>query len=117
VKRGQRELKLSATLGEPPADFWPRHVPEDAWGGGPFSERRFGFPLAMVHDMPVQPSDCGGPVVDTDGNVVGINIARALRVTNYAIPAAVSVRRFRSFEPPRRPRNPSRQARESRTSS
>ncbi len=28
-------------------------------------------------------------LIDTDGKVVGINIARALRVTTYAIPADV----------------------------
>ena len=33
--------------------------------------------------------DCGGPLVDTDGRAVGVNIARALRVTTYALPAGV----------------------------
>ncbi len=43
--------------------------------------------MALPHDAFVRPSDCGGPLVDTNGKVVGINIARALRVTSYAIPA------------------------------
>jgi serine protease Do len=41
----------------------------------------------LPHDTVVRPRDCGGPLVDTDGNVVGINIARALRVSTFAIPA------------------------------
>ena len=53
-------------------------APEDDWGGGPFSERRWGFPLVLPHDTPLRPKDCGGPLVDTDGQVGGINIARNL---------------------------------------
>jgi len=83
VERDDEELELTATLGRPQAGNSPR----DAWGGGPFSRRRWGFPIALPHDMAVHPDDCGGPLVDTDGNVVGINIARALRVTTFAIPA------------------------------
>jgi len=56
---------------------------------GRLSKRRTGFPLALQHDTVLQPNQCGGPVVDLDGNVVGINIARASRVASYALPAAV----------------------------
>jgi serine protease Do len=57
--------------------------------GGSLSERRNGFPLAIQHDSVLRPADCGGPVVDIDGKVVGINIARAGRVESYALPAAL----------------------------
>jgi serine protease Do len=30
---------------------------------------------------------CGGPLVDLDGKVIGINIARASRVSTYALPS------------------------------
>ena len=43
----------------------------------------------MPHDIVIHPDECGGPIVDTDGRVVGINIARALRVSTFAIPANV----------------------------
>jgi serine protease Do len=56
---------------------------------GRLSKRRTGFPLALQHDTVLQPNQCGGPVVDLDGKVVGINIARASRVASYALPAAV----------------------------
>jgi serine protease Do len=81
VRRDENEVTLTPKLSRP-------DVPaSDHWGGGPFSERRFGFPSALPHDTAVLPNQCGGPLVDTDGKVVGINIARALRVTTYAIPA------------------------------
>lgn len=61
--------------------------PFDNWGGGPFSQRRFGFPTVLAHDTTLAPDQCGGPLVDADGNVIGLNIARALRVTSYALTA------------------------------
>lgn len=59
----------------------------DRWGGGPFSGRRFGFGTVIAHDSVIDPSDCGGPVVDLAGNFVGINVSRAMRTTTYAVPA------------------------------
>jgi serine protease Do len=56
--------------------------------GGELSVRRFGFPKAIQHDTVLRPVDCGGPVVDLDGRVVGFNIARAGRTESYAIPTA-----------------------------
>jgi serine protease Do len=83
IRRDDKELTVTATLGKPPMVA----SPEDEWGGGPFSARRAGFPTALPHDVIIQPNQCGGPLVDTDGTVVGINIARALRVTTLALPA------------------------------
>ncbi|GAB4136975.1 MAG: PDZ domain-containing protein [Planctomycetaceae bacterium] len=54
--------------------------------GGELSNRRSGFPLVIQHDSYLRPQDCGGPLVDLEGNVVGINIARAGRTESYAIP-------------------------------
>jgi serine protease Do len=51
------------------------------------SQRRSEFPLVFQHDTPLVPEQCGGPVTDLDGNVVGINIDRGGRVASYAIPA------------------------------
>ena len=56
--------------------------------GGRLSKRRTGFPMALQHDTVLQPNQCGGPLVDLDGKVVGINIARASRVASYALPAS-----------------------------
>jgi serine protease Do len=53
------------------------------------SDRRTGFPEVLQTDMVVDAKDCGGPVVDLDGNVLGINIARAGRVETWVIPSEV----------------------------
>ncbi|MEZ6093324.1 MAG: PDZ domain-containing protein [Pirellulaceae bacterium] len=50
------------------------------------SERSQDFPWVFQHDSPLFPEDCGGPVFDLDGNVVGVNIARQGRVSTLAIP-------------------------------
>ncbi|MAT70756.1 MAG: hypothetical protein CMJ58_14670 [Planctomycetaceae bacterium] len=56
--------------------------------GGALSERRFGFPRALQHDTVLRPNECGGPLVDLNGEVIGLNIARSGRTESYAIDAA-----------------------------
>ena len=58
---------------------------QNSMGSRP-SRRGKDFPRAFQHDMVLSANQCGGPVVDLDGNIVGINIARAGRVSNLAIP-------------------------------
>lgn len=55
--------------------------------GTSVSRESGGFPNALQTDIPIQPQECGGPLVNLDGEVVGINIARAGRIRTYAIPA------------------------------
>lgn len=55
--------------------------------GGQLSGRRTGFPAVLQTDMVVEPKDCGGPVVDLDGKVLGVNIARAGRVETWILPS------------------------------
>jgi serine protease Do len=57
--------------------------------GGDLSQRRAGFPMVIQHDSILKPSECGGPICDLDGKVIGLNIARAGRVESYALPASV----------------------------
>lgn len=59
--------------------------------GGPLSERRSDFPRVLEHDCLVMPSQCGGPLVDVYGDAIGLNIARASRVSSYALPKDVVV--------------------------
>ena len=54
--------------------------------GSRLSRRRKDFPLAFQHDTALQAAQCGGPIVDLDGKIVGVNIARAGRVSSLAIP-------------------------------
>jgi serine protease Do len=87
IRRDGKRTTIKATLGN------RQHLGNQAQSevmehlGGPLSKRRGGFPSAIQHDTVLRPRDCGGPVVDIDGNVVGINIARVSRVASYAIPA------------------------------
>lgn len=82
VKRGSEEVELHPTLGSRPldrADFQNQL-------GSKLSDRRTGFPMVLQHDTVLRPVDCGGPLVDLDGKVIGINIARAGRTETFAIP-------------------------------
>ncbi|MCU0708642.1 MAG: PDZ domain-containing protein [Pirellula sp.] len=56
---------------------------------GSISARATGFRDVIQHDTVLAPCDCGGPLIDVDGNAVGINIARAGRICSYALPARV----------------------------
>ncbi|MCP4849466.1 MAG: PDZ domain-containing protein [Verrucomicrobiaceae bacterium] len=87
-RRGEDEREATAVLGS--RRLAPRGG-EPGRGsrfGGVLSEKRSNFPNALQHDLTLNPNECGGPLVDLDGNVVGINVARAGRVKSYAIPAA-----------------------------
>ena len=66
-----------------------RESESDARVNGPRNVRLTGFDQVMQHDTVLDPNECGGPLLDTDGNVVGINIARAGRVVSYALPASL----------------------------
>jgi serine protease Do len=57
--------------------------------GTDISERRKGFPITLQHDTDLKSYQCGGPLVDLEGRVIGINIARGGRTDTYAIPAEV----------------------------
>ena len=39
----------------------------------------------LPHDTVLNPRDCGGPLVDTSGRAVGLNISRSLRISTYAL--------------------------------
>jgi serine protease Do len=57
--------------------------------GSELSSRRTGYPIILQHDSVLKPSDCGSPLVDLEGRVLGINISRAGRVESWAIPTEV----------------------------
>jgi serine protease Do len=85
-KRGDEEAKdLTVTLGKRPQS---RGDIQNNMGSK-LSLRIDGFPTILQHDGIVLPDQCGGPLVDLEGCVIGINISRAGRTESYAIPAEV----------------------------
>lgn len=84
VRRGKSVIRFRATLGSA-QDSSTRGAMQNRMGGK-LSERRAGFPAVFQHDSYLKPEDCGGPLVDLNGRVVGINIARGGRTESYAIP-------------------------------
>ncbi len=46
------------------------------------------LPKALQNDLAIAADQCGGPVVDLDGHVVGINISRTERTKTFAIPGS-----------------------------
>ncbi len=68
-----------AAMVEPP--------PRSSRMNGQVSRRAQDFQQVFEHDTTLQPWLCGGPVVDLDGKGIGLNIARAGRVSTYALTA------------------------------
>lgn len=87
VRRGEEELTLTAKLGRR-TELDQENVNFQGFLGGELSFRRTGFQSVLQHDTFLLPEHCGGPLVDLEGRVVGINIARAERIASYALPAA-----------------------------
>jgi serine protease Do len=89
VERGDQTLTLRATLG-----VYTEDSPEEEMEHllmGSVSQRSGDFPAVYQHDTVIRPVDCGGPIVDLEGHVLGINIARAGRTETYALPADLIV--------------------------
>lgn len=61
---------------------------EDFANGG-ISIRTDGFSQVIQHDLPLRPTDMGGPLLDLEGRALGLNIARVDRVTTFALPGEV----------------------------
>ena len=87
VRRGQEDLTLEARLGRR-TELEVEYSDFQSFLGGNLSFRRTGFPQVIQHDTFLLPEHCGGPLVNLEGRVVGINIARAERIASYALPAA-----------------------------
>ncbi len=65
--------------------------PTEAEVNGEVSARASDFASAFQHDTVLTPNQCGGPLVNLEGHVVGLNIARAGRVHCYALPMDILV--------------------------
>lgn len=88
IARADRGQELAVKLGQGPG-FKGGKSRSDQQNhmGSKLSERRAGFPIILQHDSVLSPADCGGPLCNLEGQVIGINIARAGRTETYAIPS------------------------------
>jgi S1-C subfamily serine protease len=86
IIRGEDTLELDARMSDQAVLLESRN---DAKVNGPRNVRLSGFDSVIQHDTVLSPSQCGGPVLNSAGQVVGINIARAGRVVSYALPSSL----------------------------
>jgi serine protease Do len=88
IRRQGKEKDFKAVLqsrekaGDFRADFQNRL-------GSELSNRRSGYSVILQHDSVLKPGDCGSPLVDLEGRVIGLNISRAGRVESWALPAEI----------------------------
>jgi serine protease Do len=88
VQRAEEQFDAEVQLMLPNSDrlrreFYPQQGLSQLVGK--VSQRAEGFEQAIEHDTVLQPWLCGGPLVNLDGEAIGLNIARAGRVTTYAL--------------------------------
>ena len=86
IRRNERRLVSALQLGHDPAERFEKREYLDGRAGA-VSFRRTGFRGVCQHDIPLQPLECGGMLLNSRGHWVGINIARRSRESTLAIPA------------------------------
>ena len=89
VQRAEEQFDVEVGMKVPGAgQLWSGSNPQPRFSRlrGDVSQRAEGFEQAIEHDTVLKPWLCGGPLVDLEGKAIGLNIARAGRVTTYALP-------------------------------
>ena len=86
VERNDKELVYEVTLGSRREllAMNERSNQQNTMGGS-LSRRREDFELALQHDTYLKPNQCGGPICNLQGSVIGINIARSGRVETLVL--------------------------------
>lgn len=93
IVRSGEPMRLTVSLSEFGPDPRSRAERMNRMGSS-LSERRRGFELVLQHDAEIRPEHCGGPLVNLKGEVVGINIARAGRISSYALPSSLVMQKM-----------------------
>ena len=88
IKRDNRPQEVSIKLAKVETQSTRRRDLQNGMGVG-ISRRADGFPNVLQHDTVLKPVDCGGPLVDLNGRVIGVNIAHAGRTETYCLPTDV----------------------------
>jgi len=90
ITRGKEKLEVSATLAVLKTASTRKRDMQNRSGVG-LSKRRHDFPSVLQHDTVLRPVDCGSPLVDLDGKVIGVNIARGGRTETYCVPGSILI--------------------------
>lgn len=96
IRRNGKVVVIPVTLSHPFGTFLSRIAQQNRLGGE-ISRRSSGFPTVIQHDSTLKPQECGGPAVNIDGQIVGINIARSGRTESLMIPSSVVLEVLQSF--------------------
>jgi serine protease Do len=86
IRHNESRRMSALRLGHDPAERFEKREYLDGRAGA-MSFRRTGFRGVCQHDIPLQPLECGGILLNSRGHWVGINIARRSRESTLAIPA------------------------------
>lgn len=88
--RGGKEASVEVLLGGRPHIAQPTNprLKQMEQMGGAVSRVRDGFSRVIQTDMQISPQQCGGPVLDLKGEVIGLSVARADRTRSFILPAA-----------------------------
>jgi S1-C subfamily serine protease len=90
VRTGDKENDIEVVLGNRPQlpSYPGDRLRQMERMGGPISNVRDSFTSVIQTDMRPRPEQIGGPVVDLQGRVIGITMARADRTRSFIMPAA-----------------------------
>ena len=91
ILRDEEESEVPVTLGKRKINPMRDRGTQQNSMGSTLSKRRSDFPLAIQHDSALNAADCGGPIVDLSGRIIGINIARDGRVSSLALPNEIVI--------------------------
>ncbi len=97
AKRSGMVIKLDLQIGTPWMNVFERQALMNRFGSD-VSQRRTGFRSVLQHDTILHPKNCGGPIVNLQGELVGVNIARAGRTDTLAVPIQEILDTAQKFE-------------------
>lgn len=101
VRRAEKEFEAKVQMMSPGVEVLAESLSGESESErmtGEVSVRAQGFDQVIEHDTVLHPWLCGGPLVDLDGNAIGLNIARASRVSSYALPSKLVKRLIKTLE-------------------
>ncbi len=88
LREDQKKVLIAVLNGRPQsqASIPVHHLEEIEKMSGERSFRRSGFPSVIQTDMYLEPQEVGAPVLNLQGDVVGMALARAGRIKTYVLP-------------------------------